>query len=171
MGIRSRTARVLIRWPTQQQVPRDGSFNVYRSPRGSTAIDYGRPINRLPIPAWPADLAGGKVGSFLGPFGAGAFGLGHGGFGFGNGPSGLGGFGFGAAWLEYLTGPLEDGLYAFAVVPRDGAGNEDASGALERTVDLAGDPYPPSAGRATEYEPQTATLTVTWTPDARNAGG
>ncbi len=150
-------SRALIRWPAQQTVPLDGGFNIYLDE------SFASPINPSPIPAWPDEVAGGKIGFGLGGFGDGAFGYGDGGFGFGEGPFGMGPFGFGAAWLEYVTGLLADGDHKFDVIGLDAAGNPvtPASG-TQTEITLAGSPEPPARPTADSYVQGTDTLNLLW---------
>lgn len=166
-SLKANTARVRLRWPTMMALGLDAAFNVYASAAGGE-VDYDTPLNPTPIEAWPADLAGFKTGFGLGAFGSGAFGFGDGGFGFGVGGFGLGPFGFGAGWLEYLTEPMADGIYTFAVCPVDAAGNVNTAGAIEKSLNVAGRPWPPTDAEITAYDQATDTLTVEWTPDNRN---
>lgn len=164
MGIVA-TSRALIRWPTQQSVPLDGSFDIYLDEQ------FASPINPLPIAAWPDELAGGKIGFGLGGFGQGAFGHGDGGFGFGEGPFGLGPFGYGAAWLEYITDLLADGLHKFDVIGLDAAGNPTSpAGGTQAEITLAGEPAPPGRPQADSYDQGTDTLTLSYALSADDEG-
>ena len=152
-------AQVELNWPQQQQVPLDGYYKVFRDNRDGV-VDYDSPVNALPIPAWPEGV--GKRAFGLGLFGAGMFGFGAVGYPFGHGRFGMGRFGFGAEMHAYLTPPLADGTWRFAVVGFDPAGNPAApAAAIEHACGVAGSPRPPSDLEATAYA--AGVLTLDWT--------
>ena len=173
MGIRAQTARVRLRWPTQQQVPIGGGYYVYASAADGDTVNYDTPLNAAMIPAWQGDHVGHKAGFGMAATGSGfgddSFGADADPAGFGQAAFGLDDFGRGDHWHEFTTSPLTDGTYKFAVCPVDAAGNINTSDALEISVTVAGTPYPPSAAEITAYDDATDTLTVEWTPDPRNA--
>ncbi len=152
-------ARIALRWPSQQQVPLDGSFNVYRDDRDGD-VDYETPVNGSEIPAWP-DGAG-KIGAGLGRDGMGADGFGDGGVGDGLGIAGLGPDGFGAHFLEFPTPLLADGTWELAVVGLDAAANAVTPAVIERQASVAGTPGPPGVPEASNYDSGTDTITLQW---------
>ncbi len=166
--LRAKTARVRLRWPASQAVLGGGGFFIYMSARNIAAIDYETPINAEPVEAWPVEIRDFKIGDGLGRDGSGADGFGEGGFPDGEGPDGLGPDGFGTAWLEFFTNPLEDGTYIFAVCPVDQFGNINTTGAIEKTIEIAGVPYPPSTLEATEYDVPTGEVTIEWQRNTQN---
>ncbi|MCK4625736.1 MAG: hypothetical protein KAV00_10525 [Phycisphaerae bacterium] len=156
MGIIAKSC-VLVRWPTQQSVPLNGGFNIYLDE------SFTSPINPSLIPAWPDEVASGKIGDGLGPDGSGADGFGSGGAGDGQGGDGLGMDGFGAAMLEYVTVLLADGLHKFDVVGVDAAGNPvSPTSGTQAEITLAGSPEPPGRPMADSYVQGTDTLTLSW---------
>lgn len=166
--LRAKTARVRLRWPANHDVPLDGGFFIYMSARNGASVDYETPLNAEPVEAWPVEIRDFKIGAGQGPAGMGPAGWGHGGFPAGTGPAGLGPAGFGTTWLKFSTSPLEDGTYKFAVCPVDQFGNINTTGAIEKTIEIAGVPYPPSTAEATEYDVPTGEVTLEWTRNSQN---
>jgi hypothetical protein len=89
--------------------------------------------------------------------------------GFGLGGFGQGGFGRAATVYRWESGPLASGVWQFAVVPYDAAGNSRDPGQVA-TVTIAEAPLPPAAaadGTLLSYNyagPTTGTATLTWLP-------
>jgi hypothetical protein len=153
-------AQARLRWPRGQDVPLGGGYNVYAGPSGA-GVDYDSPLNAAPIPAWP-DLTG-NTGDGLGRDGDGPDGVGGGGLGDGMGLDGGGPDAVGALAMEFLTEPLADGDWLFAVLPVDAAGNAaDSPADVEAALALAGEPAPPGAPTADAYDGDTDTLTLEW---------
>jgi len=151
--------RVRLRWVTDPAVDMGGSFNVYHDDTDGS-INYAARINNLPIEAWPE-----RRGTFCfgrGRFGRGPFGRGDGGYGFGRGMFGRGPFGHGADVLEFITPKLIDGNYDFAVCGVDKAGNVETPATIEKELELAGTPAPPTDLTVTGYTKGTDTITLGW---------
>lgn len=116
------SGRVRISLLRSQSLPIGSTFQVYFD-NGTGEIDYDRPLNDLPIRVWPAwqDKAG---------FGMSRFGFGDFGFdsaaavGFGKGSFGRGQFGLDADTVEWVSRPMQAGVYKFAVKVIDETGNE-----------------------------------------------
>ena len=151
----------MIQWPTQQQVPVDGHFNVYKDDGAGGAVAYAAALNPSPIAAWPEGA--GKVGAGRGPAGYGPAGFGYGGVGAGIGPAGLGPAGFGAEMMSFTTAPLLDGPWTFAVVPFDAAGNPAApSAGTTAQVTLAGTPDAPGRPTIDSYDAPAGTMQISF---------
>jgi len=160
MGILAQS-QAQLNWPQQQKVPLRAGYNVFHDDK-SGVMDFSSPINGRPIEAWPEGE--GKRGWGLGTWGRGTWGFGAGmGFGWGRGLWGLGRWGFSVALMTYVTVPLTDGTWTFAVVGTDRGGNPTtpASG-TEDTVDLAGTPRAPGRPTADSYDTGTDELTVSF---------
>lgn len=75
---------------------------------------------------------------------------------------GSGEFGFDCDMLAWISPPLPRGQYPLRVVIEDACGNVAA--AWESTVTVASPPQPPSDLTVDSYDPQTDTLTLSFTP-------
>ncbi len=115
------TGRVKLRILRSQLLPLGSTVQIY-SDNGTGDIDYDNPVNAEPIHVWPSpyDKAG---------FGTSSFGEGDFGFdsaaavGFATGCFGLGQFGLDADSLEWISEPLDKGVYKFAakVIDKNGS--------------------------------------------------
>jgi len=152
-------AAVRLQWPQEQQVPLGGAYRAYRDNRDGQ-IDYDAAVNAKPLPAWPEGE--GKMGFGLGAFGACPFGF-EGGLGFGLGAFGSGPFGFESGPMQYVTAPLDDGTWKFAVVGFDAAGNGLVPSSVTASATIAGVPLPPGVPQIVQYDAQSDCLTVQWT--------
>ena len=131
---------VLLTWQAGQYLdPNLESFDIFSDDRTGT-VNYTAPINELPIPAKPG-------GQLL--------------WGYGCGGYGVGGYGQAAAQYEWTTDVLEPGMWRFAVVAVDAAGNCLAT-AAEVAVNVTPVARPPSNFRMTAYDAQTRTATLAW---------
>jgi hypothetical protein len=89
--------------------------------------------------------------------------------GFGLGGFGAGGFGRSATSYQWESGPLSSGVWQFAVVPHDVAGNQRQPGQIA-TVTMSGAPLPPVPapnGALLSYQyagSSTKLATLTWLP-------
>jgi hypothetical protein len=124
---------VKITFLRRHNLPIGSTAQIYFD-NGSGEIDYNNGLSDRPIRVWPTwqDKAGFGMSRFgfsdFGYDGAGAVGFGKGGFGHGQ-------FGFDADTFEWLSQPLQAGVYKFAVKITDEAGNEsDASETEQITV-------------------------------------
>jgi hypothetical protein len=119
--------RVKISMLRSQKVPVGATVQIYCD-GGSGEIDYNHPLNDSPVRVWPAWQD--KAGFGMSRFGTSDFGFdGSAAVGFGKGVLGKGHFGFDADVLEWMSPPMEAGVYKFGVKVSDEAGNE--SGASE----------------------------------------
>lgn len=125
--------RVKITFLRRQNLPIGSTAQIYFD-NGIGEIDYNNGLSDRPIRVWPTwqDKAGFGMSRFgfsdFGYDGAGAVGFGKGGFGHGQ-------FGFDADTFEWVSQPLQTGVYKFAVKITDEAGNEsDASETGQITV-------------------------------------
>lgn len=119
-------------------------FRVYRSPSPGLPVDMASPVDE--VPAYP----GGWVSD-----------------GFGLGGFGLGGFGFSGTPYVWTTAGLPGGVWRFAVVPFDKAGN-NRGGGQTAAITIAAAPRPPApspGGSRLTYSysgPGTRQVTLTW---------
>jgi hypothetical protein len=96
-------------------------YLIYQSPSPGSAVSYGTPVSNMP--AYPARIITD---------------------GFGIGEFGRGGFGRSASSYEWYSDPLTSGVWQFAVVPYDNAGNAQTS-AQTISVTISTAPRPPEA--------------------------
>ena len=127
-----RTGRVRIILLRGQNLPVGSSAQIYFD-NGTGEIDYDSPLSNLPIRVWPTWQD--KAGFGMSRFGASDFGYDSAAaVGFGKGSFGRGQFGLDADTIEWISQPLEAGVYKFAVTIADGVGNESSSEAGQITV-------------------------------------
>jgi hypothetical protein len=115
------TGRIKLRILRSQLLPLGATMQIYFD-NGSGDIDYDNPVNNEPIQVWPNPYD--KTG-----FGKSCFGEGDFGFdsaaavGFGRGDFGFGQFGIDADSFEWISEPLDKGIYKFAarVVDKNGS--------------------------------------------------
>ncbi len=116
------SGRVKIGMPRSQKVAIGTAAQIY-SDGGSGEIDYNNPLNDSPIRVWPAWQD--KAGFGMSRFGASDFGFdGSAAVGLGKGVFGKGHFGLDADVLEWISPPMETGVYKFAIKVTDEAGSE-----------------------------------------------
>ena len=116
------TGRVRIRMLRSQDLPIGSTAQIY-SDNGTGIIDYGNPLTDWLIRVWPVwqDKAG---------FGMSGFGVSDFGYdsaaavGFGKGSFGNAQFGLDADTFEWVSPPMQVGVYKFAVKITDEVGNE-----------------------------------------------
>ena len=118
-------------------------FRIYGPLAAGGAVSYVSPLADIPATVAGVDLSG---------FGLGGF--------------GLGGFGTAAQSYSWTSDPLLAGSWTFAVVPYDGAGNQNGSPA-HVSVTVVAPPRPPAAdssGRRLtySYNPSTRVPTLNW---------
>ena len=116
-------------------------FEVYGGPAGS--IDYGRPLSAEPIEA----LVGGEN---LGGFGRGGF--------------GRGGFGRSAMAFSFVTAKFLPGTYDFEILAVDSEGNVTEGPPEVTQTEVRSFPRPPTDLTVSEYDDQTQTATLAWSP-------
>jgi hypothetical protein len=122
----SDTGRIKISMLRSHDLPPDSTIQIYCD-NGTSEIDYDVPLNDSPIRIWPAwqDKAG---------FGMSRFGVSDFGYdsaaavGFGKGSFGNDRFGLDADTIEWISPPLNVGVYKFAVVVTDSKGNQSSAG-------------------------------------------
>ena len=120
-----KTGRVRITFLRGQDLPIDAAVEIYCD-NSTGEIDYGSALTGQPIRVWAAwqDKAGFGTSGFgacdFGYDSAAAVGCGKGSFGRGQ-------FGIDADTFEWVSRPLEAGVYKFGVKVTDGRGNESIS--------------------------------------------
>ena len=135
-------AQVRLTWQAGQYLDSGlESFDVFGDDRTGT-IDYGTPLNELPIPARPGGLVP---------------------WGYGCGGYGVGAYGEAGAVYGWTTDLLEPGTWRLAVVAVDAAGNRLAS-AAEVEISVAPLPRLPHNFRLTAYDAQTRRAALAWQP-------
>ncbi len=170
MGIIAHSARAEISFSVPPSAPAQGYYLLYRNDGAGGAVDYNSPLAQRPIRPWGRG-GGAFSGRGIGPRGSGGRGHGYAGFGRGNGPRGYGPRARGAKKITATTPKLADGTYIFAAVAYDPAGNADEPGSrIEATATLAGTPEAPGEISATNYDPATDVLTLSWTLSADDEG-
>jgi hypothetical protein len=119
------SGRVRITLLRSQNLPADATAEIYFD-NGTGQTDYDHPLTASPIRIWPAwqDKAGFATSDFgLGDFGydsAAAVGFGKGSFGHGQ-------FGLDANAIDWISPPLPQGVYKFAVKVRDKSGTQSST--------------------------------------------
>jgi len=128
----AQSGRVKIALLRGQNLPIDSAAQIYFD-NGTGEIDYENPLPNSPIQIWPAWQD--KAGFGMSRFGASDFGYDSAAaVGFGKGSFGRGQFGLDADTIEWLSRPLQAGVYKFAVKVTDNAGNESSSETGQITV-------------------------------------
>ncbi len=117
-------------------------FNVYASAAAGEGVDYDTRIASVPVYA---------VGAFSDGYGLGGY--------------GLGGWGRSAASYAWTSGPLTNGIWTFAILPVDRAGNESAGSEIPITIESP--PRAPAVRSdgtrlASTYSVPDTTLTLDW---------
>lgn len=127
------TGRVRIVMLRGQNLPCGATANIY-SDNGTGQVDYSKAMNNSPIRIWPAwqDKAGFAMSRFgLSDFGCDSAAA----VGFGKGSFAQGAFGFDADAFEWISPPMDAGIYKFAVQTVDKHGNKSsAAETLQVTV-------------------------------------
>jgi hypothetical protein len=118
------SGRVRIRVLRGQNLPLGATAQIYFD-NGTGEIDYDNPLNSLPVRVWPVWQD--KAGFGMSRFGASDFGYDSAAaVGFGKGSFGNGQFGLDADTFEWVSAPMQTGVYKFAVKIFDEAGNESS---------------------------------------------
>jgi hypothetical protein len=124
--------RVRISLLRSQNLPIGTTAQIYFD-GGSGEIDYDNPLNDSPIRVWPARQD--KAGFGMSSFGTSDFGYDSAAaVGFGKGSFGNGQFGLDADTFEWISAPMQAGVYKFALKIADEAGNESSSETIQVTV-------------------------------------
>jgi hypothetical protein len=119
------SGRVRINLLRSQDLPIGATAQIYFD-NGTGEIDYDNPINDSPLRVWP--IWQDKTGFGMSRFGASDFGYDSAAaIGFGKGSYGNGQFGLDADTFEWVSTPLQAGVYKFALKVTDEAGNESNS--------------------------------------------
>jgi len=156
-GVSSDSGRVKISMLRSQDLPPGATIQIY-SDNGTGEIDYDIPLNDSPVRLWPAwqDKAG---------FGMSLFGVSDFGYdsaaavGFGKGSFGNGGFGLDADTIEWISPTLSAGVYKFAVVVTDSAGNKSSAGETG-TITVTPAARPAEKLEISSYDKQTNELVL-----------
>jgi len=113
--------RVRIRFLRGQELPVDSFWQVY-SDEGSGEVNYSKPVSDGRVRVWAVQQD--KAGFGMSGFGEGDFGYEWAaGAGFGKGCLGMGMFGVDADAIEWVSEPLEEGVYKFGVkIASEGGG-------------------------------------------------
>jgi hypothetical protein len=127
------SGRVKISLLRSQNLPIGATVQIYFD-NGTGEINYDNPLNDSPIRVW--SVWQDKAGFGISRFGASDFGYDSAAaVGFGKGSFGNGQFGLDADTFEWISAPLQAGVYKFALKISDEAGNESSgSEAIQVTV-------------------------------------
>ena len=118
------SGRVRISFLRSQNLPIGAIAQIY-SDSGTGQIDYNNPLTAGPIKVWPVWQD--KAGFGMSKFGASDFGYDSAAaVGFGKGSFGNGQFGLDADTFEWVSPPMQAGVYKFAVKVADEAGNQSS---------------------------------------------
>jgi len=121
----SQSGRVRISVLRSQNLPIGATAQIYFD-NGTGEIDYNTPLNNSPIRVWP--IWQDKAGFGMSRFGASDFGYdSSAAVGFGKGSFGNGQFGLDADTFEWVSAPMQTGVYKFAVKIIDEVVNESSS--------------------------------------------
>jgi len=133
------SGRVKISMLRSQDLPPGATLRIYFD-NGTGQIDYENPLTDPPIELWPAWQD--KAGFGMSRFGSSDFGYDSAAaLGFGRGSFGNGRFGLDADAIEWVSPPLQAGVYKFAVVVTDAKGNDSSVSETESvTVTPAAEP-------------------------------
>jgi hypothetical protein len=119
------SGRVRINMLRSQNLPIGATAQIYFD-NGTGEIDYDNPLNGLPIRVWPVWQD--KAGFGMSRFGASDFGYDSAAaIGFGKGSFGNGQFGLDADTFEWVSPPMQAGVYKFAVRITNAVGKESNS--------------------------------------------
>ncbi len=130
--------RVKITLLRGQNLPIGATADIFFD-NATGQIDYENALNDEPIRIWPAWQD--KTGFGMTRFGIGDFGYdGAAAVGFAKGSFGNGQFGFDADTIEWISQPLPEGIYKFAIKITDQVGRESISETGQVTVTPAAKP-------------------------------
>ena len=119
------SGRVRITVLRSQNLPIGATAQIYFD-KGTGEIDYNTPLNNSAIKIWP--IWQDKAGFGMSRFGASDFGYDSAAaVGFGKGSFGNGQFGLDADTFEWVSAPIQTGVYRFAVKIINEVGNESSS--------------------------------------------
>ncbi len=149
--------RVKLTLLRSQALPIGATIDIYTD-NGAGQIDYGEPVNAVPLAVWPCTQD--KAGFGMAEFGTGDFGYDSAtAVGFGKGSFGRGQFGLDADTLEWVSPALPLGRYRFGVKVTDPHGNESLASETEPVTVVP--PATPAAGLdIVAFDPATNQLTL-----------
>ncbi|MFA5422693.1 MAG: hypothetical protein WC374_02425 [Phycisphaerae bacterium] len=151
------TGRVKLKILRSQRLPLESQIQIYFD-NGTGDIDYDNPINAEPIFIWTSVYD--KAGFAMSRFGQGDFGFDSAAaIGLGLGDFGLGDFGIDADSLEWISEPLNRGVYKFALVVIDGFGNQSEPVESE-LVTVIPDATPATSLAILSFDKQTSNLVL-----------
>ena len=128
----AQSGRVKITLLRSQELSIGSTVQIYFD-NGTGEIDYDNPLNDMPIRVWPERQD--KAGFGMSRFGFSDFGRDwSAGVGFGRGSLGNGEFGVDADTLEWISEPMQAGIYKFAVKVTDERGNESGVSETEEVA-------------------------------------
>lgn len=156
-GLRVGSGRVGVVLLRSQELPMDGTAHIYYD-AGTGVIDYTTSLTDEPIRIWPARQD--KAGFGMSRFGRGDFGYdSSAAVGFGMGSFGNGQFGLDADVIEWISPPLQEGVYRFAVKVFDSAGKESSATESDEVAVIPG-ARPAESMSVSAYERQTNRLVL-----------
>lgn len=134
--------RVTLSWEGGSYLGDVVGFRVYQSAAAGGAVDYATPVGFVPLTTSSAEATGYGLGGY-----------------------GSGGYGLAASAYSWTSAKLASGVWTFAVVPVDSAGNEGTPSTSSQTVAAAPrPPAPDSQGRRLTYtyDAGTGVPTLHW---------
>ncbi len=151
------SGRVKITMLRSQNLPIGATCRIYYD-AGTGEIDYDNPLNDQPIRIWPAWQD--KAGFGMSSFGGSDFGYdSSAAVGFGKGSFAQGRFGLDADTFDWISPQLDAGVYKFAVIVTDKAGNQ--AGAIESgPVTVTPIPKPAEKLSISSFDKQTNQLVL-----------
>lgn len=155
----AQSGRVRMTFLRGQNLPAGSVAQIYFD-NGTGQVDYDNPLSPSPVRIWSAWQD--KAGFGMSRFGESDFGYGSAAaVGFGAGSFGRGQFGLDADTFEWVSPPLQSGVYKFAVKVSDDTGNESvASETGQITVNPAARPAEELAIRSFDRQTNELILNI-----------
>jgi len=151
------SGRVRISMLRSQNLPIGATAQIY-SDNGTNEIDYDNPLNDSPIRIWPAWQD--KAGFGMSRFGTSDFGYDSAAaVGFGKGSFGNGQFGLDADTFEWVSPPMQVGVYKFAVRITNKVGKESNSSETSQITVIPA-ARPAEQARISSFDKQTNQLVL-----------
>jgi len=151
------SGRVRISMLRSQNLPIGATAQIY-SDNGTGEIDYDNPLNDSPIRIWPAWQD--KAGFGMSRFGTSDFGYDSAAaVGFGKGSFGNGQFGLDADTFEWVSPPMQAGVYKFAVRITNEVGKESNSSETSQITVIPA-ARPAEQARISSFDKQTNQLVL-----------
>jgi len=151
------SGRVRISMLRSQNLPIGATAQIY-SDNGTGEIDYDNPLNDSPIRIWPAWQD--KAGFGMSRFGTSDFGYDSAAaVGFGKGSFGNGQFGLDADTFEWVSPPMQVGVYKFAVRITNKVGKESNSSETSQITVIPA-ARPAEQARISSFDKQTNQLVL-----------